>query len=164
MVFFSKKNWDILNPKFQQNPIVYYFFFIFLAFFEFCFLFHLSKLGQKLWNFLWCFIGRIRDLTSNFWKILKVLLKSLLMCEIFFFQSSTVYGLVFIFLLFFTFYFQFCLCVLVKKFYKFLGFFYFMALEILSKNVGKSWSIFLETIDIWNPKFFINSIVYYLFF
>ena len=63
----------LLSPK--HASIVYYFFFIFLAFFEFCFLFHLSKLGQKLWNFLWCFIGRIRDFTSDFWKILKVLLK-----------------------------------------------------------------------------------------
>jgi len=50
--FFFKKNWDIWNPKFQQNSIVYYFVFIFLAFWAFCFLFHLSKLVQKLWNFL----------------------------------------------------------------------------------------------------------------
>ena len=51
MVFLFNKNWDIWNPKFQQNFIVYYFFFIFSVFLAFCFLFHLSKLVQKLWNF-----------------------------------------------------------------------------------------------------------------
>ena len=51
MVFF-KNNWDIWKPKFQQNFIVYSFFFILLGFLVFCFLFHLSKLVQKLWNFL----------------------------------------------------------------------------------------------------------------
>jgi len=109
----------------------------FLALLAFCFLFHLSKLVQKLWNFLWCFIGRVRDFTSNFWKILKVLLKKLFMCEIFFFQNSAVYYLFIIFLLFLTFYFQFSLSVLVKNstnFYDFL----FYGLEILSKKFGKS--------------------------
>jgi len=95
---FVKKNWDIWNPKSQQNFIIYYFFFIFLAFFAFCFVFHLSKLVQKWWNFLWCFIGRIRDFTSNFWKILKVLWKKLLICEIFF--VSKFCGLLFVFLFF----------------------------------------------------------------
>jgi len=49
IVFFFKKNWDIWNPEFQQNSIVYYFFFIFLAVLAF-------------------FI-------NEFWKFLKVLLK-----------------------------------------------------------------------------------------
>jgi len=40
----------------------------------------------------------------------------------------------------------------------------FDGLEILSKNFGKSWNIFQKNIDIWNPKFFINSIIYYLLF
>jgi len=69
----------------------------------------------------------------------------------------------FIFLLNLTFYFQFCLSVLVNKFWKFL-FFLFYGLDILSKKFGKSWDNFLKTIDIWNPKFLINSIVYCLFF
>jgi len=47
-----------------------------------------------------------------------------------------------------------------RNFYAFL----FYGLELLSKNFGKSWNIFLKSIDIWNPKLFINSIVYYLFF
>ena len=106
--FFCQKNWDIWNPKFQQNSIVYYFFFIFLAFLAFCFLFLLSKLVQKLWNFLWCFIGRIRDFTSNFWKILKVLLKKLLICEIYFFFKILWFTICFFlfFLLYFTFLFS----------------------------------------------------------
>jgi len=81
----------------------------------------------------------------------------------FFFQNSAVYYLFIIFLLFLTFYFQFRLSVLVKNstnFYDFL----FYGLEILSKNFGKSWNIFQNNIDIRNPKFFINSIIHYLFF
>ena len=39
----------------------------------------------------------------------------------------------------------------------------FYGIEILSKNFGKSWNIFQKNIDIINPKFFINSIIYYLF-
>ena len=50
MVFF-KKIWDIWNPEFHQNSIVYYFFFL-LAFLTSFFLFHLSKVVKKLWNFL----------------------------------------------------------------------------------------------------------------
>jgi len=46
-----------------------------------------------------------------------------------------------------------------RNFYVFL----FYGLEILSKNFGKSWNVFQKNIDIWNPKFFINFIVYYLF-
>jgi len=126
--FFFKNNWDIWNPKFQQNSTVYYFLFIFLEVFAFCFLFHLSKLVQKLWNFLQCFIGRVRYFTNDLWKIVKVLFKKIFICEIiFFFQNSALYNLFFLFfLLFLTFYFQFRLSVLVKKFYKFLRFFYFM--------------------------------------
>jgi len=40
----------------------------------------------------------------------------------------------------------------------------FYELEILSKIFGKSWNIFLTNIDIWNPKLFTISIIYYLFF
>ena len=95
------KNWDIWNPKFQQNSIVYYFFFSFLAFLAFCFLFHVPWLVQKLSNFLWYFIGSVRDFTNDFWKILKVLLKNLLMCEIFFFSKFC--GLRFVFYFFIIF-------------------------------------------------------------
>ena len=124
MVFFSKKNWDISNPKFQQNSIVYYFFFIFLAFFEFCFLFHLSILGQKLWNFLWCFIGRIRDFTSDFWKILKLLLRKYWYVKYFLFQNFAVYYLFFYFFIIFDIYFEFRLssCQKILEIFRFLYF------------------------------------------
>ena len=114
------KNWDIWNPKFQQNSIIYYFFFIFLAFLAYWLVFHVPKLVQKLWNFLWCFIGRVRDFTNNFWKFLKVLLKKYWYAKSFFFQNSALYYL--FFYLFLTFYFQFRLYVLVKKCLKFLCF------------------------------------------
>jgi len=53
-----------------------------------------------------------------------------------------------------------CLSKNSRNFYVFL----FYGLEILLKNFGKSWNVFQKNIHIWNPKFFINSIVYYLFF
>jgi len=87
-----------------------------------------------------------------------------LVCEIFFFSKFC--GLRFVFLFFYSFW-HFILNFVYlylstnsRSFYVFL----FYGLEILSKNFGKSWDIFLKNIDIWNPKFFINSIVYYLFF
>ena len=157
------KNWDIWNPKFQQNSIVYYFFLIFLAFFAFYFLLHLSKLVQNLWNFLWWFIGRVREFTSDFWKILKVLLKNYWYVKYSFF--SKFYGLLFVFYFFIIFdiwFFNFVYLYMSKHSRNFYVLFY--GLEILSKNFGKSWNVFQKNIDIWNPKFFINSIVYYLFF
>jgi len=65
-------------------------FLVFLPFLAFCFLFHVPQLVQKLSNFLWYFIGSVRGFTNDFWKILKVLLKKILICEIFFFQNFAV--------------------------------------------------------------------------
>jgi len=73
-VFFLKKL-RYLKSKISTKFHRLLFRFFFLAFFTFCFLFHLSKLVQKLWNFLECFIGRVRVLPTIFWKILKVLFK-----------------------------------------------------------------------------------------
>ena len=73
-------------------------------------------------EFFQYFIGRVRDFTNDFQKILKVLLKKILIYEIFFFKFC---GLLFVFLffvLFLTFYIPFRLSVLAKKFQKFLGF------------------------------------------
>jgi len=148
-----------------QNFIIYYFFFIFLAFLAFCFLFHLPKLVQKLWNFLWCFIGRIRDFTSDFWKILNVLLKKLLICEIFFFSKFC--GLLFVFLFLYYiwhFIFNFVYLYLSKNSTNSYNFLFYEFLEILSKNFGKSWNIFQKNIDITNSKFFKNSIVSFFFY
>jgi len=109
--------------NFNKIPSFTIFFFIFLAFLTLCLLFHVPKLVPKLWNFLWCFIGRVEDFTNNFWKILKVLLKKILICEIFLFKILWFNICFFIFLLFLTFYFEFRLSVLVKKFLKILSFF-----------------------------------------
>ena len=102
--------------NFNKIPSFTISFFIFLAFLAFYFLFHLPKLVQNLWIFLWCFIRRVRDFTNDFWKILKVLLKKILICE---FVFSKFCGLLFVFLfflLFLTFYFQLRLSILGKKF------------------------------------------------
>jgi len=50
-LFFFKKNWDIWNPKFQQNSIVYYFFFIFLEFLHFVFYFTYPNLSKNYESF-----------------------------------------------------------------------------------------------------------------
>ena len=89
--------------------------------------------------------------------------KNIDMWNNFFFSKFNCLLFVFHFLLCLTFYFQFRLFVLVNKFKNFLCFLFY-GLEILSQNFVKSWNTFLKNIDIWNPKFFINSIVSYLFF
>jgi len=82
------------------------------------------------------------------------------MWNIFFFQNSKVY---YLFFFFWHFLFNFVYLYLSKNsrnFYVLL----FYGLEILSKIFGKSWIVFLKNKDIWNPKLFTNSIIYYLFF
>jgi len=130
----------------------------------FCFLFHLSKLVQKLWNFLWWFIGRVRDFTSVFWKILKVLFKKISICEIFFFFSKFC-GLLFSFflLLFLTFYFSIssiCTCQKILEIF----IFFILWIRDFIKEFWKIMEYFSKKYRHLNPKFFINSIVYYLFF
>ena len=78
-----------ISTKFHNLLFLFYFFSIF-------FLFHLFKLVPKLFNVLWCFIGRVRDFTNGIWKILKVPLKKIWICE-FFFLNSAIYYLVFYF-------------------------------------------------------------------
>ena len=116
MVYFLKKKLRYLKSKISTKFHCLLFYFIFSAFLHFFFQFQLSKLVQKLWNFLQWFIGRVRDFTNDFWKILKVFLKKALICEIFFFQNFALHYFFFYFLLFLTSYFQFRLSVLVKKF------------------------------------------------
>jgi len=83
------------------------------------------------------------------------------MWNIFFFKILYVFYLFFYYFWHFIFNFVYLyFSTNSRNFYVFL----FYELEILSKNFEKSWNIFLKNIDIWNPKFFINSTVYYLFF
>jgi len=103
-----------ISPKF--HPLLF-----FLAFLTFFFSISPIQTCQKIWKFLYCFIGRIRDFTNEFWKFLEVLLKNIDIWNQFFCQNSMVdYLFFFILLLFLTFSFQFRLSVLVKKFWKFL--------------------------------------------
>jgi len=160
---FWKKNWDIWNLKFQQNSIVYYFI---LFFQHFCIFFSISTIQTcpKIMKFFaviyWKgkrFYQRFLENSKSFFK------KSINMWNIFF---SKFCASLFLFLFFIIFDILFsissiCTC---QKILEIFIFFLFYRLEILSKNFGKSWNIILKNIDIWNSKFFINSIVYYLFF
>jgi len=70
--------------------------------------------------------GGVRDFTNDFWKILRVLLKKILICEIIFFPKFC--GLVFVFYSFIIFHILFsfssiCTC---QKIIEIFIFFYFM--------------------------------------
>ena len=150
MVFFFLKKIKIFEiQNFKKIPsfiISFYFFFKFLAF---CFLFHLSKLVQKLCNFLQFFIGRVRDFTNDFWKILKVLLEKIQICKIFFFSifSGLLFGF-FTFFIIFDILFSISSICNCEKILDIFMFFYFMDQKFYQKNFGKSWNIFLKNIDI----------------
>jgi len=110
----------------------------------------------KIMEFFVVFIGRVRDFTNDFWKILKDILTKIDIWNNFFFKILLFSICFFYYFLHFIFNFVYVyLSTNSSNFYVFL----FYWLEILSKNFGKSWNTFLKNIDIWNPKFFINSIV-----
>ena len=138
IVFLFSKNLRYLkskiSPKFHRLVFFFYTFSIFDIFF-----FHfLSKVVKKLWNFLLCFIGRIRDFINEFWKFLDVLLKNIDISNNLFFQNFAVYYLFFSNILFSIS--SICTC---KKFWKFL-FSFILWIWDLSKNFRKSWKIFLK--------------------
>jgi len=145
-LFFSKylrylksKIW----PKFHRLL----FLFIFLAFFtSFFFLFHLSKLIQKLLNFVYYFIGRIRDMWNNF------------------FPNSAKYYLFFYYVQHFLFYFIYLyLSKNSENFYVLL----FYGLEILLKDFRKSRNIFPQNYRHLKSKIlhkFHRSLFFYIFF
>jgi len=123
---FSKKL-RYLKSKISTKFHRLLFLFFFLVFLAFCFLFHLPKLVQKLWIFLWSFIGRVGDFTNGFWKILKVLLKkNILICEICFFQNSEVYDLFFYFFITFDILCSISSICTCQKILEIFMFFYFM--------------------------------------
>jgi len=155
-----------MDPRFYQkieifeienfnNFIVYYFFLIFLAFFAFCFLFHVSYLVQKLWNFLCCFIGRVTDFYQRFLEnSTSSFKKNIDMWNIFF---SKILRITICFFIIFDI--LFSILSTCQKILAIFMFFLFYGIEILSKNFGKSSNVFQKTIHIWSPKFFINFIV-----
>ena len=108
--------------NFNKIPSFIISFLFFLAFLALCLLFHVSKLVQKLWNFLWCFLGKVGDFTKNFWKILKVLLKNILICEIFIFKNLRFTIWFFIFFIIFDFLFSIssiCTCQNILEIFMF---------------------------------------------
>jgi len=122
-----------ISTKFHRLLFLFYF----LAFLAFCLLFHVPKLVQKLCNFLWCFIGRVRDFTNDFWKILEVLLKKYIEMWNEFFFKILHFTFFLIFLLFLTFYFQFRLSVLVKKMLEIFVFFFILWIRDFIKELWK---------------------------
>ena len=161
--FFQKKLRYLkykISTKFHHLLFLFYFFSIFVI------LFSISPIltCPKIMEFFVVFFRKVRHFTDDFCKILKVLLRKKLICEIFCFQNSAVYYLFFLFLYYFWhFIFNFNYVYLSKNSRNFFVFLFY-GLEILLKNFWKSWNIFIKNIDIWNSKFFINFIVYYLFF
>ena len=115
----------------------------FLFFSVFGILFSISPIQTcpKITEFLWCFIRRVRDFANNFWKILKVLLKTMLI-------NSTIYYFFFCFFIIFNILFSISSNCTCQKILEIFMFFYFDGLEILSKNFGKSWNVFQKNIDI----------------
>jgi len=90
-------------------------------------------------------------------------LKNINMWNNFFFKILQFTSFFLFFFYFWHFIFNFVYLYLSKNSRNF-HVFLFYGLQILSMNFGKSLTIFLKNIDIWNPKCFINSIVYYLFY
>jgi len=105
--------------KIPSFTIFFYFFRIFGILFS-------ISLIQKLWNFLWSFIGRVRDFTNDFWKILKVLLRKIHMWNIFFFQNSAILLFVFYFFIIFDILFSISSICNFQKILEIFIFFYFM--------------------------------------
>ena len=101
-----------ISTKFHRLLFLFYFFSIFGIFFSISAI----QTCPKIIKFFVVFIGRVRDFTSYFWKIPKVLFKKVLIIEIYFFSKLCGLLFVFLFFIFLTFYFQFHLSILVKKF------------------------------------------------
>jgi len=145
-----------ISTKFHRLLFLFYFFSI---------LFSISPIQTcpKIMEYFVVFIGRVRDFTNDFWKILKDIFKKMI-CEIdFFFQNSLVYYLFLYFFIIFDILFSISFICTCQQILEIFIFFLFYGLEILSKNFGKWWNNFLKNIDIWNPKLFINSILYCFF-
>ena len=149
-----------ISTKFHRLLFPFYFFNIFGILFSISRTQTCTKIMKLFVVFYWKgwrFYQRFLENSKSCFK------KYIDMWNIFF---SKFCSLLFIFLFcyyFWHFIFNFVYLYLSKKFRKF-NVFLFYRLAILSKNFGKSWNVFQKNIDIWNPKFFIYSIVYYLFF
>jgi len=178
MVFFSKKVRYLkskISTKFHRLIFRLYFFSI-LAF---CFLSHLSKLVQKLWNF-WSVLLEGLEFYQWFLENSKSSLKNILVCEIIFFFKIlrfTIYFFIFIF----TFYFQFRVFVLAFCFFispiqtclkimKFFEIFFWKGKRFYQRFLENSKSSFTNNIDMWNKfcfkiqRFTICFLIFFIIF
>ena len=97
-IFFRKKLRYLkskISTKFKRLLFLFYFFRIFDI------LFSISPIQTcpKIMEFFEVFYWKGQSFTNNFWKILKVLLKKIQICELLFFCK--ILGLLFVFLIFF---------------------------------------------------------------
>ena len=106
MVFFFKKNWDIWNPEFQHNSIVYYFFFIFLSFLAFFFYLTYPNSSKNYGIFCNVLLEGVEILSTNSGHFQKFFYKNTDMWNNFFFQSSAVYYLFFYYFIIFYIFFS----------------------------------------------------------
>ena len=111
--YFFFKKFEILKSKISPK-IPSFTISLFLAFLTSFFLFHLSKIVKKLWNFLQCFILRIIDFMNEFLKFLEALFKKYRYVKYFFFQNSAVYYL--LFFIIFDIFFSFLPVYVIQKF------------------------------------------------
>ena len=146
-----------ISTKFNRLLSLFYFFS------SFSILFSISPIQtcSKIMKFFQYFIGRVRDFANDFWKILKVLFKKIIICEIFFFSKFC--GFLFVFLFFY--YFRHFNVVYLYLSKNSINFYVFYSMDWrFYQRIWKIMEYFSKNIDIWNPKFFINFIIYYLFF
>ena len=118
------KNWDIWNPKFQQNSTVYYFYFYFLAFLAFFFLFHVPNLCKNYRICCGILLEALEILLTISGKFSKFFLKKILICEIFFFKILRFTICFFIFFIVFNILFSISSICSYRKILEF--FFYFV--------------------------------------
>ena len=147
MVFlFQKKSRYLksrISTKFHHLVFLFYFFSIFVIFFS------ISPIQtcQKIRKFFVVFYSKDQKFYQRILEISKSSFTKIEICEIFFFQNSTVYYLFFYFSIIFAIFFNFVYMYFSKIFGNFYVFLIYR-LEILSKIFEKSWNVFLKNIDI----------------
>ena len=97
--FFFQKKLRYFKSRIQQNLIVYYFFLCFQHFWRFVFYFTYPNMSKNYKIFCSALLERLEILLTISEKILKVFLKKIWICEIFFFSKFC--GLLFVFFIFF---------------------------------------------------------------
>ena len=159
--YFFFKKFEILKSKISPK-IPSFTISLFLAFLTSFFLFHLSKIVKKLWNFLQCFILRIIDFMNEFLKFLEALFKKYRYVKYFFFQNSAVYYL--LFFIIFDIFFSFLPVYSYPKILKLFLLFSCMDQRFYQRILQNYGFFFQGTLIYLKSKISPKSIVYYFFF